>query len=391
MDITVYTRHSKGCPQMKNTHSKRCSCRKWLSYQRNGKQVRESARTRSWATATKLARKMEREHDDRRLGVAPTPKPGTTTIEDAVEGYLRKVGDPKEGREPSTLVKPKRMTKLLMEFCDRQSPPLVYMSELTPLLLENWRSGWTYKPGGQSLKIHDSIIRAFFKWCFTMDLIPTDPYAKLSRYKVRNTPQTMPLSPEEVVRLLGAIPLTNLSPQARSYARALMRLQRWSGLSIIDAVTLRRDALSDDDSLELRRTKTGEPVITALPHDVADELRMHGRSSEYFFWDTSVKKESAVNEALDWYRKIFDAAGVSRKRENGGLPLSHRFRDTFAVEFLLADGSFADLARLLGNTVAICEKHYNAWVPARRERLVKVAKDSIAKQRAAKGGEATIQ
>ncbi len=115
------------------------------------------------------------------------------------------------------------------------------------------------------------------------------------------------------------------------------------------------------------------------------------RSPGFFFWDTNVLKASAVNEALDWYRTIFDAAGVSRTRENGGLPLSHRFRDTFAVEFLLSGGSFDDLARLLGNTVAICEKHYNAWTPARKERLVKVAKDSIAKQRAAKDGEATIQ
>src|ERR1035438_661469 len=161
MEVTVYTRHTEGCPYIKDRYSKRCSCRKWFDYFRNGKQVRESADTRSWDTAVKLARKMERECDDRRLGIALTPKVGTITIEGAVLAYLKKIGDPKEGRQPPTLVKPKRMTSLLIEFCDRKN--LTYLSELTPLLLEEWRTSWTYDPKGQSLRIHDHVARAFFQ------------------------------------------------------------------------------------------------------------------------------------------------------------------------------------------------------------------------------------
>src|ERR1035438_103109 len=142
MEVTVYTRHTEGCPYIKDRYSKRCSCRKWFDYFRNGKQVRESADTRSWDTAVKLARKMEREYDDRRLGIALTPKVGTITIEGAVLAYLKKIGDPKEGRQPPTLVKPKRMTSLLIEFCDRKN--LTYLSELTPLLLEEWRTSWIH-------------------------------------------------------------------------------------------------------------------------------------------------------------------------------------------------------------------------------------------------------
>jgi len=387
MEVVVYTRHSKGCPHESDRYSRKCRCRKWFDYSIDGRQVRESAKTRSWETAVKLARQKEREHEDRRLGVAPAPKTTAVMIEDAVATYIKKISDPKAGRKEQSLVKPKRMTSLLLEFCDRKN--LTYLSELTPLILEEWRSGWTYRPGSHSLRIHDHHIRAFFKWAHRMELIPTDPYAKLDRFVVRNPAQTMPLSREEVTRLLAAIPLTDLSAEEKSYAHALMRLQRWSGLAITDAVTLQRDALSPDNSLELRRTKTGEAVVTALPADIADELRMHERTPSYFFWDTSVKRESAVNEALDWYRAIFDAAKVSRQT-NGGLPLSHRFRDTFAVEFLLAGGSFEDLSNLLGNTVAICERHYSAWVPARRERLVQIARESIERQQAAERG-VTIQ
>ena len=386
MEVTVYTRHSKGC-RIKDRLSK-CPCNKWLSYRRGGMQVRESAKTRSWETAVKLARKMEREYEDRRLGIAPTPSVTATTVEDAVAAYLAKISDPKQSRKASTLRKPQRMTSLLLEFCDRHN--LTYLSELTPMLLEEWRTSWTFDPRGQSLRIHDMVARAFFRWAHRMDMLPRDPYEKLDRYKARNNPQTMPLSREEVDRLLAAIPFTNLSEEDKMHARRLMRLQRWSGLSISDAVTLRADALLSDDSLVLRRTKTGVSVTTELPHDVADELRMHHRSPGYFFWDTNVKKESAISEAQNWYRAIFDTAGVSRSREKGGLPSSHRFRDTYAVEFLLAGGSYEDLSQLLGNTIAVCEKHYSAFTPARKERLTKVARESYTKQRAAKDGEATI-
>jgi integrase len=395
MQITVYTRHNAQCPHKEDSYSRRCSCNKWLSYQRGGKQIRESAKTRSWDTATKLARKMEREYEDRRLGISPVPKAGVSTIEDAIAAYVRKIGDPKEGREAATLVKPKRMTSLLVEFCDQQNPPLVYLSELTPMLLEKWRSGWTYKPNSSSLKIHDSIVRAFFKWAHTMELIPADPYAKLDKFRVKDTVQTMPLTRDEIKSLLDAIPSTSLSGEDKSTAAVIMRLQRWSGLSIADAVMLRRDALHEDDSLELHRTKTGTPVVTALPHDVADTVRMQHGSGDYFFWDGSGKKESRINQVSDWYRLIFDAAGVSRKSTHGGLTLTHRFRDTFAVEFLLAGGTFEDLSRLLGHkTTMTTHKSYDAWVPTRRDRLVRIARESIEKQQAAQAdgeGRATIQ
>lgn len=108
MEITVYTRHNEGCPHKEDRYSKRCSCRKWLDYMQDGKQVRESAKTRSWETATRLARQMEREYDDRRLGIASQPKATAATVEGAVASYLKKISDPKAGRKVAALVKPKR-------------------------------------------------------------------------------------------------------------------------------------------------------------------------------------------------------------------------------------------------------------------------------------------
>jgi hypothetical protein len=49
---------------------------------------------------------------------------------------------------------------------------------------------------------------------------------------------------------------------------------------------------------------------------------------------------------------------------------AHRWRDTFAVELLLARVPISDVSVLLGHqTVKVTEKHYNPWVIARQEQL----------------------
>jgi hypothetical protein len=59
----------------------------------------------------------------------------------------------------------------------------------------------------------------------------------LPKIKV-NEPLTMPLTAAEYERLLNAIPST--FPDARRQARvkALIQLMRWSGLAIVDALTV---------------------------------------------------------------------------------------------------------------------------------------------------------
>ena len=37
--ITVYKRHSVGCPEEADRFSRKCKCRIWLQYQEHGKQI----------------------------------------------------------------------------------------------------------------------------------------------------------------------------------------------------------------------------------------------------------------------------------------------------------------------------------------------------------------
>ena len=378
--ITIWVRHNEECPQKAERYSKRCRCPKWAQYQFQGRQVQVSLKTRSWKTAAEKTRRMQDELDALERGEAPVKKSEPITLEASAQTYLRHLADAKKKRKASSIVKPKRVLRLLQEYCEKQNPPVIMLNSITPMLLENWRSTWTFKADSSSPRIHDAVARAFFKWAIAMELIPRDPYANLDRYD-KCDPQTLPLTPEEMKRILSAVnEVVKFTPKDRYNVRGLILCQRWSGLSIIDALTLRRTKLHPDNSLELRRTKTKEAVITALPPQVAEHMRMmQNGHSGYFFWDGHEKAESLRGRYMRLLRPVFDLAGISRDVD--GMALSHRFRDTFAAEFLQAGGRMEDLQELLGHSsIQTTHDHYAAWTPGRRDRLRMIAEESFQKQ-----------
>ncbi len=358
-NVTVYRRHSVGCKFESDRYSRRCNCRCWLQYQENGRQVKVSAKTRSWTKADALRKKLE---------AGEQPEVVVATVKEAIDLWL-----PVVERHSKSLVKPRRMMNLLLEFCAKKG--VTRLNQLTPDLLEEWRQSWTFNfKNSSSAAIHDCYPRRFFRWCEAQDKLPRDPYKRLERFR-KADPQTLPLTPNEMQRLLDAVNECEFSSELKYRVRTLILLQRWSGLSIIDALTLSRIALHANNCLTLRRTKTGEEVITALPAYVADSLRMMSNDhAGYFFWNGTKLATSLVVEYSNYLRDVFDRAGISRDRTNGGMTLSHRFRDTFAVEFLQTGGSFDDLASLLGHSnIVTTQKHYGPWSKARQERLRKVA------------------
>lgn len=85
--------------------------------------------------------------------------------------------------------------------------------------------------------------------------------------------------------------------------------------------------------------------------------------SPYHFWTGKSKPKSAIG---DWQRSLAKLLNLA-KVENGH---SHRFRDTFAVENLLAGVTLAQVSALLGRqSVRVTEKHYAPWVRARQKQL----------------------
>jgi hypothetical protein len=86
-----------------------------------------------------------------------------------------------------------------------------------------------------------------------------------------------------------------------------------------------------------------------------------------YFWTGEGNVESIVRSWQARLKKLFDLAEVPKGQGNA---VSHRFRDTFAVELLLAGVPIERVSILLGHqSVRVTERHYNPWVRSRQEQL----------------------
>jgi len=151
------------------------------------------------------------------------------------------------------------------------------------------------------------------------------------------------------------------------------------------AASLQRAGLANE-KLRLYTQKTGTHVHCPVPEFLVKELEAIPMMSErYWFWTGNGKLQTATG---DWQGRLLDlfkdmkvkqyarankiAVDEARKRleARGGKSEghAHRFRDTFAVELLLAGVPLERVSILLGHTsVRITEKHYAPWVRERQE------------------------
>ena len=86
-------------------------------------------------------------------------------------------------------------------------------------------------------------------------------------------------------------------------------------------------------------------------------------TDKFYFWSGIGKLESIVRSWQTRLRRLFRLARIPDGH-------AHRFRDTFAVELLLAGVPIERVSVLLGHqSVRITEKHYAPWVRSRQEQL----------------------
>ena len=114
--------------------------------------------------------------------------------------------------------------------------------------------------------------------------------------------------------------------------RALVLLMRFTRLRISDAATL-PCARVGEGKLFLYTSKAGTPVHCPLPPVVIQALERIRRPGEaYFFWTGRSTPKTVITHWWSYIRKVFNLARVDQ-----GHP--HRFRDTFAVDLLVAGSS----------------------------------------------------
>ena len=402
MLLSVFTRHSTSCRFSRDRACRRCNCPKWVGGQINGYYFRQSAKTRQWAEAEEVRVKLEEAlvkglppfGTAVATGSAPpiptpadppptsrtevpeprVPKPRPrVTVAQAVEAYLADAVS--RSVETSTLKKLETIFRKQFLAWTRVEG-IEYLDELELDTLLNFRNTWEDGPLAKQKK--QSRVIGFFWACVRRRYLTENPAIGLGKIKVVQIP-TDYFPPDEFERIVAATYIRRgdrgggdvKANQTR--LRTMTLLMRWSGLRIRDAVTLERHRLNGD-SLLLYQAKTGTPVYVPLPPHVVEALESippgPKPNPRYFFWSGNGDPKSAVADWQRSYRRLFKTADIRTADGEKKRCHPHMFRDTFAVEMLLAGVPIDQVSLLLGHaSVKITEKSYAPFVKARQLQL----------------------
>jgi integrase/recombinase XerD len=402
MLLSVLTRHSNGCRFSRDRACRRCNCPKWVGGQVNGYYFRQSAKTRQWAEAEQVRLKVEEAliKGLPPFGLAvtagsappiptppyPPPEPRTeapeprvpklrpsVTVAQAVDAYLADAVS--RSVESSTLKKLETIfRKQFLPWTRVQG--FEYLDEVDLDALLNFRNTWEDGPLAKQKK--QSRVIGFFWACVRRRYLTENPAIGLGKIKVVQIP-TDYFPPGEFERIIAATYIRRGNRGGgdvkanQTRLRTMTLLMRWSGLRIRDAVTLQRHRLHGD-SLLLYQAKTGTPVYVPLPPHVVEELENIPPGPKpnpgYFFWSGNGDPKSAVADWQRSYRRLFKSADIRTAGGERKRCHPHMFRDTFAVEMLLAGVPIDQVSLLLGHaSVKITEKSYAPFVKARQVQL----------------------
>lgn len=366
MHVILYKRHRADCEYRADKTHRRCRCSVWFEWNLDGKQTRKSAKTASWEHAQQLARRIEQQHMDAALGLPPLPD-----APKRVDEAIRLFTDSKRGEDlaANTLYKHKLTLDRLQSFCDDAG--ILYARDITLSHLTTWRASWPFT-SPLAKRNNQERVKGFFKFCAAAGIIPADPTAQLTSIQVKfnEADSVRPFEPAEYKRILAAVPKSGMSPRNQARVRACMQLQRWSGLSLVDAVCLSTEELvcegrgkNQTFRVRVERRKTGAHVNNVIPAQLGRELlKMKNGNPNFIFISGEATPKSAASIFDKLYRTVFKAAGVPGH--------SHQFRHTFSVELLKAGVDIRKVSKALGHSsVTITERYYAKWNRAQQDIL----------------------
>jgi site-specific recombinase XerD len=317
-------------------------------------EIRKSTGLRDWENAQALVREWEAEGKPIQ---EPTPDP--VAIKEACEAFLQDARA--RNLREKTIYKYRLLFRQLESFAEAHG--LRFLIQLDAATLRKFLASW--KDGNLAALKKLERLKSFFRLAQSSKWIEVNPAAELKNPKVTARPP-LPFTHDEMIGILQGCDKYpgdghKANPLEVCRIRALVLLLRYSGMRIGDAVGCAVDRINGDKLL-LYTQKTGVPVYCPLPGFVVKALEGVPRLSErYFFWTGESKLPTATGHWQAKLKKVFELGEVRDGH-------AHRFRDTFAVELLLAGVPLERVSVMLGHSsIKVTEKHYAPWVRARQE------------------------
>ncbi len=350
--LNLYRRHIQSCPHSARRY-RRCSCPVWVEGTLGGEKVRRSLDQTSWEAASELISAWTASGE---IGVV---RPDIPTLTEAVTKFLDYARSRNRGWE--TMRKYENLLeRRFLPWCE--SKGYRHLRQVDVDALRTFQTTWKDSPLYASKNVER--LRSFFRFCDEAGWTKTNPARALDVPTSKPNP-TLPFSAGEMKKILAACDQYRGN---KDRMKAFILVMRYSGLRIGDAIALTRDQLQDG-KLFLYTQKTGQPVYVPLPKFVVDALSKIENGAEHFFW-SGKNVRSAVSNWSRYLATVFETAKVKDAH-------SHRFRDTFATELLLAGVPIEEVAILLGHSnTRITARHYSPWIKARQIRLETLVKKS---------------
>ncbi len=351
--LTTYRRHRKDCPRRNEGRKyRRCRCPIWVDGFVARQEIRKSLSTSDWQKAQDFVRDWEAKE------LEPKTAGQSITVQEAGQRFL---ADAKARQlNESTVYKYRLLFTQLEKFSSTRG--LRYLKELDLQTLDQFRSEWHDGPRSSLKKLER--LRAFLRFSERRKWIDSNPAIELKAPKISNRP-TLPFTREEMMKILAALDkyADRAGLASAQRLRAFVLLLRYSGMRIGDAVQCGFGRIKGN-KLFLYTQRTGVAVQCILPDFVIREIEAAPKTSKrFFFWTGESKLHTVIGIWQRSLQSLFALAEVQ-----GGH--AHRFRDTFAVELLLAGIPLERVSVLLGHqSVRITERHYSPWVRSRQEQL----------------------
>jgi integrase len=320
--------------------------------------VRRSLDLTGWEAAQRKARDIELEGDS-----------PSVSVSDACVKFLADCASRK--LSPAII---KKYTYVTKELTDRFG--VVPVGAVSVDDLRTMRNSWTYSALTALKRLE--YVRTFFSFCVASGWIPGNP-AKGIKTPIVHANPTAPFEGDEWERILWAVdsylevhPDSNL--QAQKQLRAFVLVLRHSGLRISDAVSLKRERIDKGGRLFIRAIKNQKPIWLPLPKSVVEAIEAGDEGNPYLFWTGAGKLASALGIWRVRLARVTKIAGIK------GRGFAHRCRASFSVELLNKGVPVEMVAKILGNSVRIVEKHYSSFVQSRQVSIEEAVKKTWALQ-----------
>ncbi len=202
-----------------------------------------------------------------------------------------------------------------------------------------------------------SVVRAFFNWCVREGFLSDSPVAKI---KLKNPPMTVvqPFSTHEVLKMLQVcdLDLRNGAQLLGSRNKAIILMFLDTGLRVSELANIKIDDIDSERGWVKVKGKGAKERVVRI-----------GATAQRALWRYLVYREKNRSQNL-WITeegRPMKSGGIQvmvlRLKERAGLKSKgncHRFRHTFALQFLRKDRNPFNLQYLLGHSDLRMVRHY---------------------------------